>query len=285
MKIPLSALAILTAFSGSALAEDAAEIAAKLEMQKISALKTYLEDNPEAADHDQALTFLVNSHMAIGDFEAVPDYLDKRYEAQPKGAEMDLQVVIGEILQPYIEACSASGQKERAKAFVAQFEKDIAGRPEAEQIQQFLPRLTAGLGIPGVGEKMEIAFTGLKGEEVDLAKMEDKVVLVDFWATWCGPCIAELPNVLAAYEKYHDKGFAIVGISLDDDKSKLESFIEERSMPWPQHFDGKGWENELAQEFGITSIPATFLVQNGEIVAANLRGPALEEEVAKLLAE
>jgi hypothetical protein len=124
--------------------------------RSLKEVSAFLEANPEAADRDQALTFLVNSHFSIGDFEPVPDYLDQRYEAQPKGAAMDLQVVIGEILQPYIEVCAESGQKDRAKAFIARFQEDIAGRPEAEQFRRPL-RHAAGhqqpqalRGVPGL---------------------------------------------------------------------------------------------------------------------------------------
>ena len=130
----------------------------------------------------------------------------------------------------------------------------------------------------------DLKFTDLKGEEIDIAQYKGKVVLVDFWAIWCGPCIGELPNVKNTYSNYHDDGFEIIGINLDRDRTRLEEFIEKRNMPWPQYFDGKGWKNEIAVHFDIHSIPSTFLLDREGIVRyANLRGSALKHAVEDLL--
>lgn len=111
------------------------------------------------------------------------------------------------------------------------------------------------------------------------------VVLVDFWATWCGPCVAEVPHVVETYEKLHGKGFEIVGISFDQDKGALTKFVEEHKMPWPQYFDGKGWQNQFGQEFGIQSIPTMWLVdKKGNLRDTNGRED-FASKVEKLLAE
>ncbi len=284
MKTLTLSLALLTLCPLLLRGESAQEIAKRFDQQKIEALKTYLAQNPEAEDKDQALTFLISSHLSIADFEPVLELLDQRYAALPKGADADLRLLIGEIVRPYIEVGMNSGQRTKAKDFLELVKSDLSSHPEGPQVVQFLNQLSGELSLPGVGDEMEIAFTDLSGTKIDLAKMKDKVVLVDFWATWCGPCIAEMPNVIAAYEKYREQGFEVLGISLDEDKAALEKFIAEKKMNWPQFFDGQGWANELARKHGIQSIPATFLIgKGGKVIAANLRGPALEKAVEEAL--
>lgn len=136
-------------------------------------------------------------------------------------------------------------------------------------------------------EPFELAFTALDGREVDLQKLRGKVVLIDFWATWCGPCIAELPNVKQVYADYHDKGFEIISVSLDNekDRQKFIDLVAEEGVTWPQRFEGKGWKDPLVATYTISGIPAMFLLdQDGMLVSTNARGPKLEAEVKRLLA-
>lgn len=124
----------------------------------------------------------------------------------------------------------------------------------------------------------------IDGKDLTLSRFKGKVLLVDFWATWCGPCRAEVPNVVEAYEKYKDKGFEIVGISFDKDRSKLDGFIKEHKMTWPQYFDGKGWANEVGATYNISSIPSMYLLdKDGKVITTDLRQGKLEKELEKLL--
>jgi thiol-disulfide isomerase/thioredoxin len=125
----------------------------------------------------------------------------------------------------------------------------------------------------------------IEGHRLSIASRRGKVLLIDFWATFCPPCVAELPNLLKTYEKYHDKGFEIIGVSLDHDKETLTSFLREKNVTWPQYFDGHGFQGKLAEMFGVMQMPTTLLLdKEGKLLDLDLRGGELEAAVAKALA-
>ncbi len=127
----------------------------------------------------------------------------------------------------------------------------------------------------------------IDGKPLSLSQYKGKVVLVDFWATWCQPCMDEMPNVIAAYDKYHSQGFDIVGISLDrpDGQATLPQFLAAHKMPWRQFCDGQYWQNELAIKYGISEIPWSYLLDGtGKIIAICPRGPELAPAIAAALA-
>ncbi|MFK7808272.1 MAG: TlpA family protein disulfide reductase [Saprospiraceae bacterium] len=125
-----------------------------------------------------------------------------------------------------------------------------------------------------------------EGDTLMLSDLRGKIVLVDFWASWCGPCRRENPNVIKVYEKYKDKGFDVLGVSLDRSKDPWLKAIKKDQLPWHQISDLRGWKNEVAQLYSISSIPHTMLVdREGKIIARNLRGPQLEAALKEIFKE
>ena len=158
--------------------------------------------------------------------------------------------------------------------------KNDSIRQMAESFQGTLRRLS----LPG--NPMKITGTLLNGQLFDQSTVAGKIVLVDFWATWCGPCIAEIPNVLEQYEKYHSRGFEVVGVSLDQERDALEKFVTDRKIPWPILFEpseGSGWQHPLATYYGISGIPTVILIgKDGNVVSLNARGERLGELLDEL---
>ena len=133
--------------------------------------------------------------------------------------------------------------------------------------------------------RLELKFTAVDGTLFDLARWHGKVVLIDFWATWCGPCRRAMPFVVNAYRKLHEKGFEIVGISLDRDRDQMLQFTKDKNMPWPQYYDGLVWENKISRRLGIEGIPTMWLVDKQGHLRTTEAGDDLEAEVARLLSE
>ncbi len=126
----------------------------------------------------------------------------------------------------------------------------------------------------------------LEGNPISLEQYRGKVVLLDFWAVWCGPCIAEMPNVKKVYDTYKDEGFDIIGISLDTDEERLRSYLKENEIPWRQVFSGEGWNSPVSRQYGIRAIPAPWLIDKaGKLISHQARGEALEKMVVEALKE
>ena len=135
-----------------------------------------------------------------------------------------------------------------------------------------------------IGKEFDLSGTKLDGKEFDLKDLKGKVVLVDFWGTWCGPCVAEMPNILKAYQKYHSKGFEVIGVARDKNDDIVSAFMEQRDLPWAC----LNIEDSLKMitKHGVKSYPNTVLVgPDGRIVSLSMRGPYLERMLERLLVE
>lgn len=130
----------------------------------------------------------------------------------------------------------------------------------------------------------DFTLNDTNGKPVSLSSFKGKYVLVDFWASWCGPCRAENPNVVKAFNKYKDKNFTILGVSLDEDGAKWKEAIAQDKLAWTQVSDLKGWKAQAAALYGVKAIPANFLIdQDGKIIGHNLRGDELEAKLAAII--
>lgn len=143
----------------------------------------------------------------------------------------------------------------------------------------------AGLSQPKKGKPApEIALLNLEGNPVKLADLKGRVVLVDFWASWCGPCRYNNPRLVKLYQKYHEKGFEILGVSLDNNPVSWKQAVFQDKLEWIQVNDRQGWDASVAKLYGVNAIPVSFLIdKEGIIREIDVEGRALESKIKSLL--
>jgi len=210
----------------------------------------------------------------------------------------------GRLIQDLAALLVATKSEARSAQIAAQLASDLEMLPDGTDaarraLETFLPLFAASedplvrvraeegeavlrrLSLPG--KPLALEGTRLDGTPFDPRRLAGKVVLVDFWATWCGPCVKEIPNLVALREKYGRHGFEVLGISLDDDRDALDAFLTEQKLPWPVLWSGKATRDPLAVRYGVRSIPCLFLVgRDGNVLSVNARGETLEKLLAEL---
>ena len=167
------------------------------------------------------------------------------------------------------------------KALYERIVKEFPDSSSAESVRGSLRQLDA------VGKPFDLEFTdAISGAEISMKGLKGKVVVVDFWATWCGPCVAEMPALKTLYAEYKDKGVAFIGVSLDMQEGGLDglkAFVKKEGISWPQYFQGDGWESKFSASWGINAIPAVFVVdQEGKLFSVDA-GDTLETMIRELL--
>ncbi len=193
-------------------------------------------------------------------------------------AEGQEKALVYEALISYIRKFNGEFARQLAKAYSTDF-------PESENA---MATLSSFPHAPEIGEPApNIELPSPSGDPIKLSSLRGQIVLIDFWASWCGPCRRENPNVVRLYNKYKDKGFTVYSVSLDHNKESWEKAIERDQLTWPNHVsDLKRWQSAPAQMYQVKGIPTTFLLdQNGKVIGKNLRGQQLEQKLAELFGE
>lgn len=183
--------------------------------------------------------------------------------------------------KPYVMLLSlaAMSPDDKARPIAAEILTGPVSDSLKEKAKALLRRLNK------VGGPIDIKFTAMDGREVDLSQMKGKVVLIDFWATSCVPCVQEIPRIKENYEKFHSRGFDIIGISYDTDKKALNDFVQKRDLPWPQYFGSENPTNKFGAEFVIEYFPTLWLIdKKGNLRDTDARD-GLQGKIEKLLAE
>lgn len=311
-------LGLMAALSVNALAQNAspkgvAEIQNRHDRAFVRELSEYLIRNPQAEDREQAHAALFNKAIEHDWFAEHEDAANRYLKDEPDGPVRALAQIIAVMaraeagkyadaldrFKELMDGLGSSEQEEFALSFsetfaasaVAAGEIDAARRtyqtlaetfPDAIELKQ---RVEAELDrLDRVGKPIaNVEAQDLSGKTFRLSSLRGKYVLVDFWATWCGPCLVELPRLQEAHRRHRDAGLEIVSVSLDETRSAVVDFVKVRQLPWTQLHNSTAGA-DLVEAFGVTSIPASYLIDpDGTIIRLDLRGSKLDAALAELI--
>lgn len=250
---------------------DKSKVAVTEKMKAVDA--KYMAGTAEEKKSEAFISKLREEFQAAADEgKAIDLAFAKKNSSSPLSLDILAQYLASESITTVIEPAF--------NALSPELKASDAGKEISAQINGLK---TTDIGAPAPA----FTQTDTAGNPVSLDSFKGKYVLVDFWASWCGPCRGENPNVVAAFNKYKDKNFTILGVSLDEEKAKqkwLEAIQDDQLQGWTQVSDLKGWSNEVAQLYGVRAIPQNFLIDpQGKIIAKNLRGEALNQKLEELL--
>jgi thiol-disulfide isomerase/thioredoxin len=246
---------------GEDLLKEIDHVLAQTSNQKLKVEGTYVKAKTQLVRSQQ-------SRKGKADLSAVDAFLEMAPKDQRAG-----QLI-------YMAAASTADTKAKA-AYEDRLLKDFPDNMFATMVKG------ARRQREGIGKPFDLEFTDASsGTTISMNTLKGKVVVIDFWATWCGPCVAEMPKMKALYEEFHPKGVEFIGVSLDRSKEeggldKLKTFVKEKEIRWPQYYQGKYWQSEFSSSWGISSIPTMFVIdQDGKLASVEARG-----ELEKLLPE